>query len=124
MIDEEITFDRIVGNSICVATAPGDRIVYARRPKRAGLTRFVRNRRPEPSRSVVVILMRIEEPNSYLLISAYVGSKAEPESWDPNLLKKPDPHAATAASLKYWASHALVWGSVPVIGGSVTTRKE
>jgi len=111
-IIEEVKFDRIVGESICVATRPGDQIVYARRPKRWGLTRFVRNRKPEQSSSVVVIIKKAEEGNFYILITAFVGSIAEPEPWDRN---------ATPTSRDFWNTHALVWGYEEVISGTETT---
>ena len=40
---EGVDFDQPIGETICVATGPGDEIVYAQRPNRAGLTRFVEN---------------------------------------------------------------------------------
>jgi hypothetical protein len=112
-IIEEVKFDRIVGESICVATRLGDQIVYAKRPKRWGLTRFVRNRKPEQSSSVVVILKKAEEGNFFILITAFIGSIAEPEPWDRN---------ATSTSRDFWNTHALVWGYEEVIPGTETSR--
>ncbi len=108
----EVDFGRPVGESACGATGPGDEILYAKRPRRWGLTRFVRNRTPEPCSSVVVILKKAEEDDSYILITAFIGRKAEPEPWDRN---------ATAKSYAFWSSHALVWGSEPVVPGTETT---
>ncbi len=109
---EEIDFGRVVGETICVATGPGDEIVYAKRPKRFGPTRFVKNRRPEPTTKMVVILKKGDD-GLYILITAFFGGKAEPEPWDRH---------ATAASEQFWSSHALVWGSEEVVEN--TTRKE
>jgi hypothetical protein len=109
----QVDFDRIVGESVCVATEAGDQIVYAQRPKRFGLTRFVKNRKPEPCKSVVVILKTADgQLGAYVLLTAFIGQKAEPEPWDRN---------ATAKSREFWNFHALVWGAEPIIDGTQTT---
>ncbi|OGG58799.1 hypothetical protein A2765_05265 [Candidatus Kaiserbacteria bacterium RIFCSPHIGHO2_01_FULL_56_24] len=106
-------FGRVIGETICVATAAGDEIVYAQRPRRAGLTRFVKNRAPEPCSALVAILMKArDEADTYVLVSAFVGHRPEPEPWDKN---------ATANSRAFWDSHALVWGSEPVVPGTETS---
>lgn len=112
-IIEEVKFDRIVGETICVATRPGDQIIYAKRPKRWGHTRFVRNRKPEQSSSVVVILKKAEEDDFYILITAFVGKIADPEPWDRN---------ATSTSRDFWNTHALVWGYEEVLLDTETTE--
>jgi len=111
---EEVDFGRIVGQSTCVATGPGDEIVFAQRPGRWGLTRFIKNRQPEPTTSVVVILKTAAgkgHEGKYVLVTAFLGRKAEPEPWDPR---------ATAASRDFWGSHALIWGSEPIVPGTET----
>lgn len=111
---EEIDFGRIIGKSICIATRPGDQIVYAKRPKRFGYTRFVKNRQPEPTSKVVIILKTADgEPGVYVLITAFIGEKPEPEPWDRN---------ATLQSRHFWNTHALVWGYEEVISGTETTQ--
>ena len=108
----QVDFDHIVGETTCVVTGPGDQIIFSQRPKRFGLTRFVMNRKPEPSCSVVVILKKADYGDDYVLITAFVGEKAEPEPWDRN---------ATEKSLAFWSTHALVWGSEPVVPGTETS---
>jgi len=111
---EEIDFGRIVGESICVATRPGDQIVFVRRSRRFGMTRFVKNRLPEPSSKAVVILKTADgEPGAYVLITAFIGDLSEPEPWDRN---------ATSQSRDFWNTHALVWGSEEVILETETTQ--
>lgn len=108
----QVDFDRVVGETICVNTRKGDEIVFAKRPKRFGLTRFVKNRKPEPCQSAVVILKAADDlSGAYVLVTAFIGLKPEPEPWDRN---------ATANSRKFWETHALLWGSEPVIPGSET----
>lgn len=108
---EEIDFGRLVGETTCVASGPDDVVVYAKRPRRFGLSRFVKNRRPEPCNTVVVILKAGD--CGYVLITAFVGRRPEPEPWDRN---------ATPRSKEFWSSHALVWGSEPTIAGTETTK--
>lgn len=110
---EEVDFGRILGETCCVVTGPNDEIVWAQRPKRQGMTRFVKNRAPEPCSSLVVILMKARGKDYYVLITAFVGHRPEPEPWDQN---------ATANSRPFWASHALVWGHEEVISGTETTE--
>lgn len=111
---EEVDFGWPIGETTCLPTGPVDKIVYARRPKRSGLTRFVKGRAPEPCSSVVVILKTADdEPEAYVLVTAFIGHKPEPEPWDRN---------ATANSRAFWNTHALVWGSEPVILGTETSE--
>ena len=106
---EEVTFSGVIGETTCVATGAGDQVVFAQRLKRFGLTRFVKGKSPEPCKSIVVILKKVE--NGYVLITAFIGHKAEPEPWDRN---------ATPASKEFWSTHALVWGSEEIIPGTQT----
>ena len=108
---EEVKFDHVVGNTTCVRTTDADEILYAKREGRRGHSRFVKGREAEPSSSVVLILKRRNE-GGYVLITAYVGSRAEPEPWDPK---------SNLDSQIFWASHALIWGSETVVGGTETT---
>jgi len=108
----EVDFGRIVGDSLCVLTQTGDEIVYARRLNRIGFTRFVKNRQAEPCSMVTVILKWDDPGECYVVITAFVGHRAEPEPWDFN---------ATANSRAFWDSHALIWGSNPTISDTETT---
>lgn len=110
-IIEEVEMGRIVGESICVPTSSGDQIMYEQRPNRSGLTRFVLNRKPEPSSTVVVILEKIEGDNFFTLLTSYVGRIAPPETWDEvSFAKTPDPDRARIEAKIFWENHALVWG--------------
>lgn len=118
---EEVDFGRIIGETVCVATRHGDQIVYAKRPKRWGASRFVRNRKPEQCSSLVVIL-KAGDGGEYILITAFVGHRPEPEPWDRrNFSQQPDPREAERRSREFWSSHALVWGSEEIIHHTITT---
>ena len=97
-IVQEVDLGREVGETICVATKPGDKIRFFYRPGRDGPTRFVIGRKPEPCSAMTLVLKKARS-NLYILVTAYIGYKAEPEPWDRN---------ATEASQGFWAKHALV----------------
>ncbi len=100
----------IIGTTACVATTDTDEIVYAQRVERRGLTRFVKNKEPEPTSNITVVMTKI--PEGFLLLTAYVGNGAPVEPWDPK---------ADEAAQAFWNSHALVWGSEPIVPGTETT---
>lgn len=106
-----VDFEQVVGKTTCVSTSETDEIVYAQRLRRFGFTRFVKNRQPEPCESVVCILKKDEVEDYYILITAFIGRWPVPEPWDRN---------ATDLSVAFWSSHALVWGSEPIVQGSET----
>jgi len=114
----EFDFGRTIGDTTCVPTNEQDEIVFAQRPNRAGHTRFVKNRLPESSSTLVVILKRFarevpEDPEQfYVIITAFIGRKAEPEPWDPR---------ATPESASFWSTNALLWGAEEVLPETETT---
>jgi hypothetical protein len=110
---EEVDFGRIIGETVCVETGSEDQIVYAKRPKRCGHSRFVLNRTPEPCSSMVILLKKAEEDDFYVCITAFIGHKAEPEPWDRN---------ATEKSSVFWSNHALIWGQEEIIPGTETVK--
>ena len=61
---------------------------------------------------VVVILKRTEE-YGYVLLTAFIGKKAEPEPWD---------RSATEKSVEFWSVRALIWGHEPVVPGTETSE--
>jgi len=101
IIVREIEFDRVVGASQCVATTEADDVFFHKRTGRKGPTRFVHNRKPEPTRFVTVVLKRNKTMTEvFVLSTAYVGKTAPPEPWS---------HLATVISVEFWRTHALVW---------------
>ncbi len=112
-ICEEIEMGRIVGLTSCVQTSNEDEIVFAQRPRRNGLTRFVKNRQSVPCSKVVVILKKIDdEEYGYVLITSFVGAMAEVEPWDER---------ATQKSIDFWNNNALVMdGSNEIMPGTET----
>ncbi|OGL94691.1 hypothetical protein A2348_03100 [Candidatus Uhrbacteria bacterium RIFOXYB12_FULL_58_10] len=101
----EIDMGRVVGVTNGVTTRPGDSIVYAQRPGRPGLTRFVLNREPEPCRYVRVALTWVDE--EYKILTAYIGRASE--------LEPADSMAKFSTSYGFWKDFALLWGFEPVV---------
>ena len=96
---EEIDIGREIGTSSCVETTNRDTIFYANRNGRMGPTRFVMGRKPESTSKVTVVCKKDDIDDHYILMTAYIGEKAEPEPWDKN---------ATTESDSFWQSHALI----------------
>lgn len=109
-LDCAIQFPKTIGLSSCVKTTPDDCIVFAKRPFHNGYTRFVLDRDLEPTSTVVVVLKKIK-PNQYVLITAYIGEKADYEPWDTR---------ATPKSTEFWQEHALVYGVEEICRGTAT----
>ena len=82
----------------------------------------MKNRKPEPCTSVVVIVKTADgEPGAYVLVTAFVGGKPEPEPWDGRAIAAAGLLGpGMRRALDFWGSHALVWGSEPVIPGTET----
>jgi len=112
-VAELVDFGAVIGLSTCVATSATDQIIFAQRLGRRGASRFVMNRQAKSCSTAVAIFKRMHDrPDSYLLITAFIGSLPEPEPWDKN---------ATEASRDFWAHHALIWGSCEVIPNTVSS---
>ncbi len=113
----KIDMGREIGHSICVETTESDEIIFAQRTNRKGITRFVKNRNPIPSSTIVVILKRAQgeegEDDFYIMTTAYIGNTAPHEPWDAK---------ATEDSLPFWSTHALIFEeSIPdIVPGTET----
>jgi len=108
-IEEEVLTSGPIGTTKCIKTYEGDSIVFAQRFGRKGLTRFVKNRAPEPCNSVFVVLKRLKE-HRYLIITGFVGTRPEPEPWDETAFTHAvDPNVSRQRSLEFWSKHALIY---------------
>lgn len=106
-IVETIDFGRIIGESTLVETDEHDQVYYAIRKGRMGHTRLVRNRDPIDCSVATIVLERTE--SHYVIISCYIGHRAEPEPWD----KRADENA-----FEFWKKRALICGREDIIDGS------
>lgn len=124
-LQEQIVFEYPVGETSCVVTSSQDEVIYAQRPKRGGLTRFVKNRKAESCNSVVVVLKKGDQGQFhgtyYVLVTAYIGVPVV-EPWDErSFSQQSNPDLARQQSREFWETHALVWGSQEVVLGSETS---
>jgi hypothetical protein len=115
LTDEEfvraiIDFGAPIGETVCVTTRDTDKILYAQREKRLGLTRFVQERTPEPTSTLCVLLKKV--PAGYIVITAFKGAPSELEPWDPN---------AGEPAKEFWSGHALLWGREKTVAGTETS---
>jgi hypothetical protein len=105
-----VDLGRIIGSTECVPTTDSDKIIFASRPGRSGLTRFVLNRDPLPCSSVVVVLKKREDGfNGYIVVTAFIGKLPEPEPWD---------RFATPAARQFWLTHALIYNPATITPGT------
>ncbi|HNY42105.1 MAG TPA: hypothetical protein PKJ41_17000 [Bryobacteraceae bacterium] len=105
-----VRFDRVVGLTRCVTTGPDDRVIYARRKKRNGMSRIVLGRNPEPCSTVFIVLKQNgDDPAAYTMITGFVGDRPAPEPWDRN---------ATSASLPFWQRHGLIVHQDEIVQGT------
>ncbi len=111
--DACVDMGREIGQKLLVQTTDEDEIVFAQRPKRSGLSRFVKNRPPEACTTAVIILKkRNDGGEGYFIVTGWVGILGQHEPWDK---------FAGPLARGFWSKHALVLGTTEVIPGTETT---
>lgn len=106
---ETIDMGYQVGFADCVSVGETDEIVYAKRVGRFIYSKFVKNREPEPTNNITVVLKRMS-PNKYKLLTAYIGNSSEKEIEDRSISTEEELNTCIA----FWNTHALVLGSCEV----------
>ena len=99
----EISFAHTIGYTHCVETTPQDEIVMVYRKGRAGETPMVKNRLPEPSNILTVIIKKTGK--HYTLITAFIGGGSLKEPWDKSIRTSEEYLRCT----EYWNTHALIY---------------
>jgi len=94
----ETDMGRNIGRTDIVATNEKDSIYYAQPIKTDIFSRFARNRFPQLSQVLTVVIERDTEGN-YEVINTWIGPSSPPFPGDKN---------ETRDSKPYWQSHALV----------------
>jgi len=115
----EVEMGRIVGFAGCVETPPvkvDEPATFARRIERSGPSRVVMMQREETTKISLLAFPSREDARTYVLITAWVGSLAPKEPWDPNISSEIE----RRESLAFWLSHALVYDP-SVMGESFTS---
>lgn len=103
---------RVIGTMDLVETDDTDEIIYAKRMNRATYTRFVKDRKPSPTRYLTVILRK--RGDGYELWSAWTGRLV------PSF---PGDERETPESREFWSHHALIWGNQAVDQSTITTTQ-
>ena len=111
---EVIDMKYIIGKSHCVEVTKDDDIVYVIRKMKNGPTPMVRNKAPDDS-SLLTILLKQIGLEKYILISTYIG-EGEPEPWDFHFYnqstwrkKRNFDQEEYQKSVDFWNTHALVY---------------
>lgn len=115
VVDGEYTqyehdFGRVIGESDLVETEDDDDVVYARRFQRDIYTRFVKNKKAQPS-SRITIWLKTTDTDKCELVTAYVGRPVPPFPGDEFETKESKP---------FWSKHALAWGRQEIVLGTET----
>lgn len=120
IIVKELQFDHVIGKTFCVKTQEGDDVYYAKKPGEKEWFRFVRNREPEPSNILTVILSRSRDRKEYTLVHRFIGDKGETNpSRESSLFYKGMDNFIK--SVDYWNHHAFVDGTKEIDPNTVTT---
>jgi len=107
-IKEKIEYDHPVGEQTCVGVGPEDEVVMVYRKGRSGQTPMVKNRKPEPCNSVMVVMRKdysAPERDAYQMLTSYVGEGSPREPWDPNLNSEEERKQCE----DFWHTHALIY---------------
>lgn len=111
-VKKTIDFLFNVGTTNVVKTDENDIIIWAKRKDRTKVSRFVKNRKPEQTKSFTFVAKKTA-PRLYRLITCYKGKLSPPE------LK---PTGNSEKSIKFWSNHAFVYGSEEIEGSILQTN--
>lgn len=104
-------FGYCVGEAECVMTEEGDDIIYAIRKGRKGYSRLVKNKHPEKTSYVTLVIKKSDE-KTYVIITAFYGKKTALELFDTR---------ASDYDKRYWQTHALIYKEEDVKLKTITT---
>lgn len=107
-----VEYDHVIGKSRLVKVDEGDKIFYAQRQNRTGLSKLVKDREAEDCKSVTVVLEKSKsDKNKAVLMTIYIGEPAPNEPYDKQL---------SAEEIEYWKQSALVPVYDELVEGTVT----
>lgn len=101
---------RIIGNTDIIETSEKDTIYYAQPNKAKVYSRFAKNRYPQPSHMLTIILNKDEEGN-YEVSDTWIGTTRPPFPGDDQ---------ETENSKSYWQTHALVQDAEAIQSRTIT----
>jgi hypothetical protein len=101
---------RNIGNTDIITTSDADSIYYAQPIKTETFSRFAKNRYPQPSHTLTIIVER-DTTGNYEVRDTWIGPSAPPFPGDEH---------ETADSKTYWETHALAHDAQPIRSRSIT----
>ena len=109
-ITETVNLERVLGTVSVLETGPDDEIVWAQRRGKRWLSRFVKNRAPEAT-SLITVLLVAAAHGGYKLVDAYLGPFVPYEKTNPK-------HGHNRVSREFWDNHAFLWSEEWIIPDS------
>lgn len=114
----ELYFEDAIGYNSLVEVTSRDTILYAKRVGRQIHSRFVKNKSRFLCNALTLILRKDRiHPDSYDLITMYVGSPSVKEPEDHNIATKNE----LIESLMFWTNHAFVYDEAII---DITTERK
>jgi len=109
-ISIEYDMGRDIGYDFIVETTAADNIFYAQLVRETSYTRFTKNRKARPARSLVLILHQDHDTDVYDLQDIWIGHHIPPTPGNDQ----------TAESKAYWESHAVIFDKQPLQSRTIT----
>ncbi|MGH7238582.1 MAG: hypothetical protein ACREHG_00800 [Candidatus Saccharimonadales bacterium] len=101
---------RAIGSTDIITTSDKDTIYYAQPIKNEVFSRFARNRYPESSQVLTIVVVR-DADGDYEVQDTWIGNASPPFPGDEH---------ETMDSKTYWQKHALVQDAQPIQSKSIT----
>lgn len=86
-------------------TLPTEQMTFAHRVGRNGPSHVVEDTAPRELTSTVTVILKRVNPKHFHFITAWVGTLAKKEPWDPSVTTPED----RKVSLNYWCKNALIY---------------
>lgn len=107
-LEQEVDMGEIVGQSSRVATpafSPQDEMMFAHRLNRFGASRVIEQSQLGDETSIVSVILKRVRPSHFHLITAWVGTLARKEPWDPTISSE----CERQKCLEFWCQNALIY---------------
>lgn len=101
---------RTIGYGEMIATREKDTIFYARQVREEAYTKFVKNRRTEPT-SLLTLSLHKDDEGNYEVKDVWIGNAFPPVPGDA---------AETSLSKSYWEEHAVAFNGQAIMASTIT----
>jgi len=113
LVKLEVDLQKTIGIKRCVQINNENEIIYAVRKGREEHSKFVKDAEMEETSIVTFVLMKAENEDYYIILSAYAGEMTEVEPWDSR---------ADENAINFWESHALVYQPDEIFEETIVTE--